>query len=228
MCNGGEGRTLKPCCDAALASSRYISNGPAKAHSLRCTGLPHPSYTLLFPSATESLFYRVLRVWPSSPPFSFFHSLFHSPAPLASTRATFVPRNGKLWSSLARARASVDDSCPRSPPSTFLGPESPCGGDAWAGGGIREALYKSPSYRLTRAHSFSPPLALSLPCLPSSLSLSFHLLSLILLFFFFFFLLLSFSFIPLRVSPSFFITPSLCLSFFLSFSVSFTIAKLYI
>lgn len=45
MCNGGEGRTLKPCCDAALASSKaYISNGPAKAHSL--PSLPPPPSAL--------------------------------------------------------------------------------------------------------------------------------------------------------------------------------------
>ena len=106
MCNGGEGRTLKPCCDAALASSRYISNGPAKAHSLRCTGLPHPFYTLLFPSASESLFYRVLRVWPSSPPFSFFHSLFYSPA-LSSTRfhSRYLRTPQRQAVELARARA---------------------------------------------------------------------------------------------------------------------------
>lgn len=138
MYNGGEGRTLKPCCDAALASSRYISSaGPAKAHSLAAS---LPSLLLLCPSASGSL--------RPSRPLPLRRARFHSLPP-----------------------SRVDDSCPQSPPSTFLGPKSPCGGDAWAGGGIREALYKSPGYRLTRAHSFSPFLSPPLPCLPSSLSL---------------------------------------------------------
>lgn len=51
MCNGGEGRTLKPCCDAALASSKaYISNGPAKAHSLPTLPPPPSALPPLNPS----------------------------------------------------------------------------------------------------------------------------------------------------------------------------------
>lgn len=172
MCNGGEGRTLKPCCDAALASSKaYISNGPAKAHSLPT--LPPPPSAL--PPLNPSL--------PGPPrlalaPVSLLLLLLHHPSlPLPPS----LPLRSPLARSLTRARASVDDSCPRSPPpSTFLGPESPCGGDAWAGGGIREALYKSPGYRLTRAHSFSPLLA------PSPLPLCHSSSGLILRRFFFF------------------------------------------
>lgn len=183
MCNGGEGRTLKPCCDAALASSRYISNGPAKAHSL-------PTLPSALPPLNPSL--------PGPPRLA----LAGLPPSFASTRSPFPspssPGPIALARSLARARASVDDSCPRSPPSTFLGPKSPCGGDAWAGGGIREALYKSPGYRLTRAHSFSPllPPPTSLPLCHSSSTFPVSSSA------------TSFSspFVPPRVSSSFFIS----------------------
>lgn len=196
MCNGGEGRTLKPCCDAALASSKaYISNGPAKAHSL--PSLPPPPSAL--PPLNPSL--------PGPPrlalaPVSLLLLLHHPSLPLPPS----LPLRSPLARSLTRARASVDDSCPRSPPpSTFLGPESPCGGDAWAGGGIREALYKSPGYRLTRAHSFSPLLA------PSPLPLCHSSSGLILRHFFFF------AFCP---PPSSFLLP-----FSYPSPLSFSIAK---
>lgn len=152
--------------------------------------------------------------------------MFYS-LPLASTRYLRPPN--PLYPRQRTeecARASVDDSCPRSPPSTFLGPKSPCGGDAWAGGGIREALYKSPGYRLTRAHSFSSLLTLSPFRLPSSLSLFFHVFSLILYSFFFFFYPSSRFFFIFYSSFSSFLPFFLSFYFSLPLFLSFTIEKL--
>lgn len=86
MCNGGEGRTLKPCCDAALASSRYISNGPAKAHSL-------PTLPSALPPLNPSL--------PGPPRLA----LAGLPPSFASTRSPFPSPSSPEPIALARARA---------------------------------------------------------------------------------------------------------------------------
>lgn len=152
MCNGGEGRTLKPCCDAALASSRYISNGPAKAHSL-------PTLPSALPPLNPSL--------PGPPRLA----LAGLPPSFASTRSPFPSPSSPGPIALARARA-------RAPASTIpvlgvLLPHSWVPSRRAAETLGREVEYERP-YTNHRA-TVLPGLILSLPfslLLPPSLSVT--------------------------------------------------------
>lgn len=88
------------------------------------------------------------------------------------------PGPSRIFSPLFRPTSCADDPCTRRPPSTFLCAEPPRRAvpaeTLGPRDGIREALYKSPGYRLTRG----PILFLSGVSLPFAFLLLSHLVSL--------------------------------------------------